>query len=127
MIVSVEDPTWGYVGETENIKRRLAEHNAPSSKQVPSHLKPVVPVVLVTGFGFDGKNEANVKWRKRLETIWRNKNHGRGIPAQDSKEMLANLEQAIPELEREASSAPYNSLSLQVLQMANLTYTRKTM
>lgn len=77
LLVSQKQNSYGYVGETSSISRRLREHNSKQGGSKATHhnaLKPFVPVVLVCGFPGIGTDPENRAMRKKFERKWHLKN-----------------------------------------------------
>ena len=78
LIVSCEHPDVAYVGETSNIRRRIAEHNSSGGSKFTKNCdySPFAVLTLVTGFpGNAGSSDRNVRKlnktaRRRFEKEW---------------------------------------------------------
>jgi predicted GIY-YIG superfamily endonuclease len=105
MIVSKNQPSLGYVGETISFKKRLAQHNSLHGGSTQTEAgRPWLPVVILTGFGDRSVNgetweEVNRRNRKAFEKRWRKHNSTPGTQARNSVQMLRNGRKTLHEFE----------------------------
>ena len=66
MLISCQDKTFSYIGQTSSIRRRLCEHNSGygSLSTSPIELRPYAVFALVCGF------DGNDRLRRRFESLW---------------------------------------------------------
>ncbi len=86
MLVSQKQPCIGYVGRTNNFRRRLMEHRdgVGSEQTKPDELRPWLPVMIITGFHNKHQDADDDEDRLQYhlancESAWRHYNNGRNI------------------------------------------------
>lgn len=72
MLVSTRFPRYAYVGETNNITRRLGEHNRGQGARLTAdaHLRPWRVYVLICNFPGLADSHENIRARKSFEAEW---------------------------------------------------------
>jgi predicted GIY-YIG superfamily endonuclease len=121
LLVSKVHPNIGYCGQTINFRRRLAEHNSKrgGSQQTDfEHLKPWLPVMMVTGFPTD--NVAN--HLRAFEHAWRRYNNTPSSQECDySVKLQRNCHKVLAEFQQKVDSTGQQLYPhLQLIQYLNI-------
>jgi len=85
LLLSLQDHNTTYIGETENMKKRLHQHNSGIGSIVttPISLRPWHPIAFITGF------DANeVRERKEIEKLWHQRKNSSGKSSQNIIDIL---------------------------------------
>ena len=129
MLISQKNPEDGYVGQTNELGRRLREHNSlgGNTKQTRNG-KPWVVAVLVCGFpsGVSSSGrDINQQECLSFESDWKRYNNNRMTDAKNSKGMMRNGEAVFKEWKNKKNYGKNLYPDLKWIKMVELTETGK--
>ena len=87
MLVSLQDTTFSYIGETGNLITRLNQHNSGhgAASTIPSSLRPYAFFAYVSGFNYDKKS------RRQFESMWQRRRDEERIRGMICMKQIAKL------------------------------------
>ena len=85
LLLSLRDHNTTYVGQTNNLKRRVSEHNRGIGSKVTtaSALRPWYPIAFITGFDAEDEHE-----RLQIESSWQQVRNRSGKSSQNIIDIL---------------------------------------
>lgn len=85
LLLSLRDYNTTYIGETNNINRRVSEHNKGIGSKVTTSpsLRPWYPIAFITGFDLEDNND-----RLQLESSWQHRRNKAGKASQNIIDIL---------------------------------------